>query len=79
MPPMLSGGPADRPCGQDATVEKLWPAPGCRAGERADKEGNLIAAESDVAQLLVGESLELPAGTPDVPGVAKVIEKAWHR
>lgn len=76
MPPMLPGGPADRSCGQDATAEKVRSVPGCMAGERADKGGNLIAAEPDVAQLLVGESPELPAGTPDVPGVANVIEKA---
>ena len=71
---MLSGGPADRSCGQDATVEAVCSVPGCPAGERADKGGNLIALEPNVAQLFVGESLELPAGMPDVPGVAKVIE-----
>ncbi len=57
-------------------MEKVRSVPGCQAGERADKGGNLFTAEPDVAQLFVGEGLELPAGTPDVPGVANVIEKA---
>jgi len=38
--------------------------------------GDLITIEPDVAQLFVAESLELPARTPNIPGVANVIEKA---
>lgn len=33
MPPMLSGGPADGPCGQDAAMEMVRSVPGCQAGE----------------------------------------------
>ena len=57
-------------------MSQMRSVPGCQAGERADKGGNLITVEPDVAQLFVGESLELTAGTPDIPGVANVIEKA---
>ncbi len=55
---------------------RLWPGEGCPTGERADQAGNLVTLEPDVSQLFVGESRELTAGTPDVPGVANVIEKA---
>ena len=73
---MRPAEPAKPSCLQDVSVEKLRPAPWGRTGERTNQGGDLIAAEPYVAQLLVGESLELPAGVPHVPGVANVIEKA---
>lgn len=66
----VASWPVVRPLG------RLWPGEGCPTGERADQAGNLVTLDPDVSQLFVGESRELTAGTPDVPGVANVIEKA---